>query len=143
MRELKFRAWDKDGKCWIPRDLCKLDFEGNLYTFDDTQENQDIYLKETIKYIIEQYTGLKDKNGKEIYEGDILYFIDGHPPIENKAYAYYEVIFILPNYRDILHPGFYCKSINKKTANKTLLLNYGRGAEVIGNIHENQELLNN
>jgi uncharacterized phage protein (TIGR01671 family) len=63
MREIKFRAWEKNLKEIIPID--SIDFEHKLVNMDSAWR----FLNE-VELI--QYTGLKDKNGKEIYEGDIL-----------------------------------------------------------------------
>ena len=58
MREIKFRAWDVEGKCWIPEELLIIDSAGNLFSWS---EHEKYFAKETIEYIICQFTGLKDK----------------------------------------------------------------------------------
>lgn len=73
MRELKFRAWDIDAKCYVEAPILVDNF-GNVYeVYDEPSTIQGTCLitgKPNV--ILEQYTGLNDKNGKEIYEGDIL-----------------------------------------------------------------------
>jgi len=60
MREIKFRAWDNVNKIMFPNVFDHPDF-----LLEDMMEQPKIFF-------IMQYTGLKDKNGKEVYEGDII-----------------------------------------------------------------------
>ena len=106
MREIKFRFW-KHGQ------MCN-DFDG--WSEDVSTNRHFEYAKEN-EIPVMQYTELKDKNGKDIYEGDIGYFdISKNVPtiikIENGAVNYWS------------------------------LFNMGHKFEVVGNIYENPELLN-
>ena len=64
-REIKFRAWDTTNKIME----CDLDTEKWR---EHPGLNDDIRLMQQGGYVLMQYTGLKDKNGKEIYEGDVV-----------------------------------------------------------------------
>ena len=68
MREIKFRAWD--GKKFT--DAKKLICFGDGCTYETIEANGAVIFLPKAYYKIMQYTGLKDKNGKEIYEADIL-----------------------------------------------------------------------
>ncbi|PFS53515.1 hypothetical protein COK41_29055 [Bacillus cereus] len=73
MREIKFRAWDKVYKHFHEGDLIR---DYNIGEFIDNPE-----------YEVTQYTGLNDKNGKEIYEGDILSRHDGGIHFQEESLA--------------------------------------------------------
>ena len=67
MREIKFRAWDKKEKEMV--EVCQINWHD---PYGITISHNGSWHNDIADYELMQYTGLKDKNGKEIYEGDIF-----------------------------------------------------------------------
>ncbi len=129
-REIKFRAWRTDEKYMVTSDTGVLTALRNCYgnkglaeqarfSNIDNQPNPD-------RFILMQYTGLKDKNGKEIYEGDVLH-CDGYWDLytvwdeENARFAFLCTDWVVTQGHPIQpHISSYY---------------------IIGNIYENPELL--
>lgn len=155
MREIKFRAWDKKTKKM--RDVGMVSFHNKRSSFDynasnlpkvyslwgkDIIDDKDVCLhREPPSVILEQYTGQKDKNGTEIYEGDIVEINMGYitPSILEVVYGgHWEyAAFGLHGKRrkkDTTESDYSWDILNSATA---------KDCEIIGNIHENPELLEN
>ncbi len=126
MREIKFRAWDN-----VAFQMYYLGEEEDVvFTFgssgitatDITQEEEEFQTLHHLKYM--QFTGLRDRNGEEIYEGDIVQIKD-HPfiHINGKREVY------LNEWVELSASGYLLNKVHKY-------------AEVIGNIHETPVLLN-
>jgi len=123
MREIKFRAWDKRKKRILLYEVCdwlEIAMDGKIFDMRFHGGGEEV----TDYYILMQYTGLKDKNGKEIYEGDIIEFQ------EMKYEVYYSnTSFKVRPYPYPLH------ELHRQDG----IIYYG--CEVIGNIYENPELI--
>ena len=128
-REIKFRAWSIKRKKWM-HEWHAVRFDGEVIWLGDVSKEWE----DDVEYcILMQYTGLKDKNGKEIYEGDIVKgFFEDRIIIDkviwwNKGAGWYV--------------GHNTKGHNtNKTTNLTALTALNN-IEVIGNIYETPELL--
>lgn len=117
-REIKFRVWSYEDKEY--RTDCNLTQVFNSMTGMPAT----VYSDEGDRFDIEQYTGLKDKNGKEIYEGDIL--------------GSYKDKFIC--YWDDKFASFHIKYADGRITSNGINYIASLGS-VIGNTHENPELL--
>jgi len=119
-REIKFRAWDKRDKvmyCGVEKGI---DFDDRSHyefkNFLGYQKKEDYH-----EWELMQYTGLKNKNGKEIYEGDIV--------------SLYKESFIVK-----FNEGEFVGD-NSDFTEGILSASELKDSEVIGNIYENKELL--
>ncbi len=130
MRDIKFRIWNKETNCY-DCDFVVTPSGEFIYTETGDRFNAD-------EIVFEQYTGLKDKNGKEIYEGDIIQFHNcklDEVEFVNGAFGYYSD----KSYKHLsdfisFNQNAYNLDLNIKTG---VLPNH----RIIGNIHENPNLL--
>jgi uncharacterized phage protein (TIGR01671 family) len=145
MREIKFRAWGKDTN-------------GDWYM--EMSPHNDAILGRQPDCRIMQYTGLRDKNGKEIYEGDVVKILHGEwasqhlgndeqKVMTQEQYLdsltkQYEVVFATDRFMGKRHIGYNPWQTDDEGYTYTRLTPDKFGyVEVIGNIYENPDLLNN
>lgn len=126
-REIKFRGFSKRFRPneWFYGDL--VNYRSEKYILPEGQDVWDIIGDgvEVHSESVGQFTGLKDKNGKEIYEGDIL----KSSPYSIGAVLFRNGVFLSEENRDgepFYYPAFHFSI-----------------SEIIGNIYENPELLKN
>lgn len=141
-REIKFRAWDGEEMVMLTNSgLQYYDFEGS-YSLGFTVDGYDGFwaheqckgaTERASKFHIMQYTGLHDKNGKEIYEGDVCAFYNKYNKTDYKRVVRYcPMLACFGLYPDMTEVWNYESDWIK-------IINI----EVIGNIYESPELLNN
>ena len=119
-RKIKFRAWDKRHN--------SMEYINDLYWF----EENGIHDFNNDNYIFMQNTGLKDKNGKEIYDSDIVKVTWGSG----------KIVFYEAKYCESLGYRYLRDTKNKEDDDIICIYDYSQ-MDVIGNVFNNPELLKN
>ena len=127
MREIKFRAWLKEERKMVNVETLFIGI--NRLCFGNSK-TEDLFFRDFEEVELMQYTGLKDKNSKEIYEGDIVLIkLDETSTWYKTVVGFKKGAFIAnlidkEDYVYIFHHGF-----------------TGDDFEIIGNVYENKNLL--
>jgi uncharacterized phage protein (TIGR01671 family) len=146
MREILFRGKRKDNGEWFYGDLLQ-----NIDVIKIREQEKEIkYIARSFEVVPEtigQYTGLTDKNRTKIFEGDIVEVWYKQRTLENNTEPQkYKAIIVFGNPNCFYSWGYQLKMIDDFPYNNDILLwvemeDTGAFVEVIGNIHDNPELL--
>ncbi|WP_373394254.1 YopX family protein [Lactiplantibacillus plantarum] len=125
---IKFRAWNQIDSEYINEINAVMSLDGSHIWWDINDSGEMKYEDDQDNYKLEQFTGLKDVNGKEIYEGDII----------KSSYKYAQ-----PKVSQIIieDGNSYILGEDLATGNEMLVSDHISEIKVIGNVHENPELL--
>lgn len=128
MREILFRGKRTDNGEWI--EGCFLDKNNIGIFYDDTEESDcSVHIFPVVTSTVGQYTGLTDKNGKKVFEGDIIETPD----------RLVKVVWFVGNSQFDLHFIRYKDDVTI-TIFKGIHMRDLKEYEVIGNVHDNPEL---
>lgn len=126
MRGIKFRAWDGITEQLLPVE--RIDFRNDLISLNEGDNS----LTDTSEMMtLMQYTGLKDKNGKEVYEGDLITITN--PFIKHEEIGVAKIVFSHDYVGGWVAEA---KGEHLNIGTRTHMIS------VVGNIYENPELLN-
>ena len=135
MHGIKFRVWDNTIKKYIDSKYVSIDGFGLLHVAKHIVKNffRPPHTRKNPWFIVEQFTGLKDKNGTEIYEGDIIV----QKPLSKNSIGWTGKV--------IFKEGAFMAEVHERGKIVMYLFlsefNPEKTCEVVGNIHEDPELV--
>jgi uncharacterized phage protein (TIGR01671 family) len=133
MREFKFRVWNTYAKEWIDPYWFCISGDGHIY------DRVEYATFEKEHHVIQQYVGIKDDHGKDIYEGDIIEVVWRKDHKEQFEIKYEELENCGDCYSDSgFGFNFHMANMNKERNGPDGILG---SIKVVGNIFENPELL--
>jgi hypothetical protein len=141
MREILFRGKRKDNSEWVYGDLMHKHY--NFNTKADKVIHNNLMKYKVVPKTVGQFTGLTDKNGKKIFEGDLLNGFE-YPFLSDNAHNYFAEVIWFDNCPAFglythKHPLSAVRGISE--GNCELMESFDSSQwEVIGNIHDNPEL---
>jgi len=138
MRTIKFRAWDKQLSTMRYNDI----YPKSARDWDEWEQSFDCMLTVIeMDYVLMQFTGLLDKNGKEIYEGDVVSYSRAH--YRGKRAGYKGTIVWSTNEPALV---IFSRNALEQIQNRggvyfSMSNSSVKNVEILGNIYENPELL--
>lgn len=137
MREIKFRAWDNSIK--EMGEVFSIEFDiGRIgMTYTDSTGCNIIHYQDWERVQLREFTGLQDKHGKDIYEGDIVIYTEFETIISEEGTDHNEI----PQYGVIVWDKSYARFVIKDSCEPYDCMDDDEHLEVVGNIYENPELL--
>ena len=131
----KFRVWDKGNEHYVDyADLLYIEPSGEITYACYDGDREDMYYYEYNDVVVELCTGLRDKNGRLIFEGDIVRVYGKYQDLDLDEEIKVDYIDVVESLEKFFSEAM-SKSIYNALGCDTL------SVEVIGNIHENPELL--
>ena len=140
-REIKFRVWDNVEKRFVDiyeEENCHVSMDGTVYRYDRKTGDWTNFQHANGRLLVQQYTGLKDSKGKEIYEGDIVTIGDDNPPEYSASLCVVENHGAAFCYQEVSKGITRCSTIADFIGFNT---DKDCFCEIIGNIFETPELL--